>query len=815
MKWVPPLTSLLARLLVFQCWLRPCGAVLALGSVAVSAWAQEEEPKDEVPPELRELRQKLSSVKEWQGVWEVHNEIDATSESPGGYYQHHYEERTRGSFLLKRYMHGWTPRRGILNWMGEGVAIGQGRGSFAAWAPYVWAPGGRTGQEWEEHYAGSMPQRKIRFELWFGGKSRLITLHTGLDLEKEAPRIIRTGRGVNSDNEFKIDENHVKRVLTWYLGDSVDAKWAVVTGDSSVLEFVWDGPATWPGAPGTVNERKVTQNRRSRVLLIPVHDNLEVEMEIAGYDQWRPKGKISDPKKPGNDLKVRATLKNKDGAPPEDLPPVKRFVFELIDTSREPGICLNWPLNAKDNDPDLRLAAGPMGGELSKEDQKLIVKTVPKDEQEQPYAEAQVDSYDFGGQSELRVICELEDGREVVGLLKDDKGGKDLVRVPKMEGPGWIAESWRKERGVVDLPDNDDEEKVEGQDYKGDGFTLYEEYRGFVENGGHISGDPKKKDLFILNRADVATRDGIALLEKIAQLKVHARLRDGKEMDGDERVMNGNRRAGPHRVKQHGVVLSHFGMGRGGYTAGTPDADNNKASRPGTVTHAYIEPPGSIAGLFSPTVLKRYNLDHLNPSQLYAAAVAHELAHAIGADHHGERKMQILFGHFQSIYNPKNRTGKARFVDAEGSTKERVFQWEDSLGNIAIDQEAIFNAHAAAHPGSLEQPFFVEAMEGWCERFFFVGPSNNSTDAGDENCVMRYYFANAYEAKGGSNKYYAIRPGAKQAETMLCKAPKGTGGNAASHQPQPRFGDAAGGRGNCFAAICPNDAIPPKNTAIK
>jgi len=27
---------------------------------------------------------------------------------------------------------------------------------------------------------------------------------------------------------------------------------------------------------------------------------------------------------------------------------VKNIRFQLLDTSREPGVCMNWPLNAKD-----------------------------------------------------------------------------------------------------------------------------------------------------------------------------------------------------------------------------------------------------------------------------------------------------------------------------------------------------------------------------------------------------------------------------------------------------------------------------------
>jgi len=57
----------------------------------------------------------------------------------------------------------------------------------------------------------------------------------------------------------------------------------------------------------------------------------------------------------------------------------------------------------------------------------------------------------------------LEDGREIIGLMKGEGGGQDLVRIPKMTGPDWIAESWRKEKKVENLADDDDNEKVAGQ----------------------------------------------------------------------------------------------------------------------------------------------------------------------------------------------------------------------------------------------------------------------------------------------------------------------------------------------------------------
>ncbi len=805
-------------------WLLLAGVWLAFGS---GARAADDEPKDEVPPERRDLRQKLSAVKEWQGIWETRIEGGGNKRFEGGAnVEYGSNGQTHGSFLLPRYKYNWDPRRGILEWRGDGEVSGQVQSHYSLTGGNL---GGGT--EWQSYQQGAYAVHGIEFKLWLNSKGPTPLVHFlaggwGVggkqDNSVPLPRRTVTGRkwsrsslndpftvtSLNEDMRWQFQWGNLSRMTP-------EEKWKVVSGGSGVLEFKTSGNDTsiiGPVEYGTPQARLTT-----RVLLFPVDDNLEVEVTIDGYDDWRPQGKISDPKKAGNNLRARATLKSRDGKPPEVMSPVRRFVFELKDTSREPGVCMNWPLNAKDNDPDLRLAVVQPGDQLSEEDQKLIVKTVRQDDQQQYFAEAQVDSYDFGGQAELRVTCELEDGREIIGLIKDDKGAQDIVRVPKTNGPRWIAQSWLEKKGITDLSDDDDEEKVEGQDYKGDGFTLYEEYRGFVENGVRIECDPKKKDLFIVNMADVASREGFSLLERIAKLRVHGRLREDKEMNTTARLMNGNRRAGPHRVDQHGVILSNrvdmnnYKAAGGGAQVPVAGADQTKAARPRDTSYCYIVPPDAIHGIFSATSLKLYDLTHLSFNQLYAAAVAHELLHAIGVDHHGDQLMDYRWGEFQSSDNPKNPTGKPRFLDETlaGNGPPVFYLWEDSGASVAEDQQAVFNQYVA-QSASGGQDWYRHAAEYWCNRLFFVGKPRG-TDSGEEACVMRYYFATAYAAKGKSNTFYVIRPGAKQAETTVCTGAKGTGGNAAAHSPQPRFGDAADGRGDCFAQICPNDAIPPRS----
>ena len=86
--------------------------------------------------------------------------------------------------------------------------------------------------------------------------------------------------------------------------------------------------------------------------------------------------------------------------------------------------------------------------------------------------------------------------------------------------------------------------------------------------------------------------------------------------------------------------------------------------------------------------------------------------------------------------------------------------------------------------------------------------------SGDQDCLMRYYFAEFYPVQGKDDAYYLVTPGTERIGMEICHSRAGTGINAPKppNLPQSRYGDAAGDAGKCFEQICPNDAIAPRTT---
>ncbi len=619
--------------------------------------------------------------------------------------------------------------------------------------------------------------------------------------------------------------------------------------------------ATADGGPGLLKAEAVTQqdggpenenpNFHQRVVtklrLWPDYDDVVLEVRIPGYADWRPLGSIEDPKSFGSTLTITAELKSKDPAVKIFMKP-RSFQFSLIDTSREPGVCMNWPLDPNDRDPDMRLRPYPgTHGGLDAEGQKLMVDALAPDATSPNMAKAFLDSFDFGGRSELQVTATLDDGRTIVGTLVDAGGNQSIISLPKSKVPGgWIAQSWRRKNHVENLSDSDDSEgDPKGDGNPGDGYTLYEEYRGFVENGKRVEADPRKKDFFIQNMIGADAGDGISLFQKLSGLKIHGKL-TGEEMSITSRLMNANHRDAPHRVYQHGVWMATAKKGEsgnGGLTEYDDDADQSKRLKPGTTRGIFIigrRDPNS-------NFIHPYNNTSWGQSVAYTKTVAHELSHSVSVAHHGagDRWEKLFFAPPGTTRNP-DPAGKVGYRHDGAAALDTVLL-EDNTDVSSIDypvylaQLAKYNAQFNRSPagaawlsalsasiaaqaaqvgspdpgtapqGSVEMQKQINAniVASRFDKILILGVKEGES-SGDQDCIMRYRYANSYNRRGDASTFYLTAKGTEPVGLQMCQAATGTGINAPDRNtPQPRFFDAANGRGNCAGQVSPNDAVPP------
>jgi len=473
-------------------------------------------------------------------------------------------------------------------------------------------------------------------------------------------------------------------------------------------------------------------------------DPLELTVEPASYDTFRPMGSLGGGV--GNSLDVTATLQTKSGKPASQG--AAKFVFELLETSREPGIAMNWPRDASDQDYDFRIAAGA-GLLLDDPVKRQKAETLPKFPLPTS-ASVKIDAFDWGAWSRLKVTAVLADGTSIHGYLKGDPDQTE-VRLPKRAADSFIADSWKKDKGVSGADSSDEENDPNGDSNGGDGLTLYEEYRGFYESQAHMDGNPKKKDYFAINLAGSEGDGGLALFKRLSGLAVHSKLLQTEL--SSERVINKNVSAAPHRVDQHGVILKVRAF------EGFAQAVGRGPSTPGNIE--YVGVPVAIGSRATLSAAVSYQ----------SATIAHELFHTVNVWHHGEIDQQVTWQ-----------------LGPDGT----VLEGGDSI-QVYNEPDVNMTARLSAYLRTLDNPA-IDVTLG----------KPQGQHSGVENCVMRYDNATAYPRDGeaGGRFHVAENPGA-----ALCDSAEGTGVNASSRSPQSRYGDAAVGRGYCKQQILVNDAI--------
>jgi hypothetical protein len=525
-------------------------------------------------------------------------------------------------------------------------------------------------------------------------------------------------------------------------------------------------------------------------------NDVEVVVDPQGFDTWLPEGGIAASQggigvgssgavglmSPGADAEVQVTgqnsltitakLQDANGGPPKQK--ARKITWQLLNVSHEPGLAMNAPKAKMADNPDLEFDEYQnvnVGARVLPNTQAQSAETIKDGMTE---AQVIVRANDWGAWGTIKVTAELESGEHVVGYLKGDKAQKE-IRLPKRGPDSKVADYWKEQNGVADKADNDDLEMAPEGYYgcPGDGLTLYEEYRGFFQNGAHMRTSPTRKDYFVADRIGTRySKAGISMFQGATQLETHGEMLLS-EFD-DNMVVNFNHGQGPHVVDQHGIQM---------VSRPADDMGGAAITRPGMLG------PGTPR-IYAWVVMN----SSLNPraseydAWRYASIVAHELAHTVSVHEHGKGDKQVQW-----------------------------IAWEDDDGVLRVHEMVTRGAGSDGDPVAIvvrredgteipaSNPMFN--VEGGLSLVMGVRQGQHS---GAEACLMRYDNSWAYAStrSGEKNVRYYVQ-GDEQRGSMLCRTANGTGVNDPAHDPQSRYGPAAAGRGDCVHQICVNDLASP------
>ena len=255
--------------------------------------------------------------------------------------------------------------------------------------------------------------------------------------------------------------------------------------------------------------------------------------------------------------------------------------------------------------------------------------------------DAYITTMDFGAHGELQVYVSSKCGGgwvpvEVVKV--GDTTGTVGITLPPDDADGNFIPDWLKAySGLAPLEDKDGQPVGDGT--AGDGFTAFEEYRGFITQVGtscnsplhvkHVRTDPAVKDLFIHSSDPVLWRAAVSGFDKASGLASHM-ICPKQYVNDDTRVVNFTMQLDPGEgirgakltqdFPQHGLHLVNERLaGENGMQFPRPGADFGP---PRNTDRVAVD----LAAVFLFAFIQRTTI--------------HELGHAVGIRHHGDRNLR-------------------------------------------------------------------------------------------------------------------------------------------------------------------------------
>jgi hypothetical protein len=235
---------------------------------------------------------------------------------------------------------------------------------------------------------------------------------------------------------------------------------------------------------------------------------------------------------------------------------VEKIEFRLEETSKEPGRYMNDYEKADDESYDLSFESERNPFYKITEEGQVATRTDPI---YKAYDSIIVTCYDYGARAKLRATVTLKGigDREAVSS-KDDS--RKYVTIPYDYSGGaqnGIAD-WMAQDSDGAKPETDEDAEPQGRGVPGDGFAIYEEYRGFYVKGEHKRTDVDKKTMFVAS--DLT--EGIGYATRLPYEVVEI---DASEFREEDRMMNGCHSDFGHFVDQKALHVECATIVKPGY----------------------------------------------------------------------------------------------------------------------------------------------------------------------------------------------------------------------------------------------------------
>jgi hypothetical protein len=293
-----------------------------------------------------------------------------------------------------------------------------------------------------------------------------------------------------------------------------------------------------------------------------------------------------------------------------------RFKFILDAVSDEKGYCLNRPLSVPSSGPDSDAwkdlqfqdpQYNPSTGFNVSGANKDVAETSSDIINE---ATVRINSFDYGSYGKLTVQFTTTDG-SLTCTGNEEGAALEYTRLPRDADGNYIRDGAAQNSGpgTSNAASDDNEELPTGRNVDGDKLSRYEEYRGFVNTGGHFRTDVTKKTVMLANGTEETwptVTFGVSTLGYDLNF-----IDPASDMTADQ-VINGNRETPAGALEMYAVLLQEADLPL--YTMGStlPYVDTKARCR-FDFTSAEIQSGGDIAYKMK---IKKYMF-------------AHEIGHAL------------------------------------------------------------------------------------------------------------------------------------------------------------------------------------------